>query len=203
MSANRVNTKPIYLGLTGGIASGKSTASQHFSSTGIPVIDCDHIVAHLWINHQLMRQNVQETFGFDIKTQEDKHKLASIIFDDTNMRNKLNQIIHPYVFEEIEKQKAHLLDKPLVVIDMPLLFEVGYQEHVDYTVLIDVPQATQIKRLRNRNQMPYSRILARIRAQMPLSKKRKMADFVIRNTGTIKQLNEQIDTIIQKVLYEK
>jgi len=203
MSAKHVKDRPIYIGLTGGIASGKTTASDYFRMLDIPVIDCDLIVANLWKHEKNMVERIERTLDIELKSQEDKKNLAHLIFNDDKQRKILNQIIHPYVFDEIEKQKISLIHQKIVVIDMPLLFEVGYENQVDYTLLVYVPQTIQIKRLKQRNQMKLVDIKSRIHAQMKLIEKKKWSNFVLDNTKSIEHLHHQIDDVIKRVLHEE
>jgi len=203
MSAKHVKDRPIYIGLTGGIASGKTTAANYFRTLDIPVIDCDMIVANLWKYEKNMVETIERTLAIELKSQEDKKNLAHLIFNDEKQRKRLNQIIHPYVFDEIEKQKISFIHQKIVVIDMPLLFEVGYEKQVDYTLLVYVPQAIQIKRLRERNHMKHDDIISRIHAQMRLIEKKKVSNFILDNTKSIEYLHHQIDDVIKRVLHEE
>lgn len=200
MSAKSVNTKTKSIGLTGGIASGKSVASAYFRQKDIPVIDCDQIVRELWQNSDAMNQEVYDTFGLSGKNAQDRVLLSDMVFKSDTKRELLNGIVHPYVFQEVEKEKAFYDRYPLVVIDMPLLFEVGYQHQVDHTLLIYVDQKTQIIRLRNRNGYKIKDALARIQSQMPLSEKKKLADYVIDNRGSLDDLYQSIDAFLKEIL---
>jgi dephospho-CoA kinase len=200
MSAKTVNTKTQSIGLTGGIASGKSSASAYFRQKDIPVIDCDQIVRNLWQENDAMNQEVYDTFGLSGKNAQDRVLLSDMVFHSEPKRALLNSIVHPYVFKEVEKEKAFYQNYPLIVIDMPLLFEVGYQKEVDHTVLIYVDQQTQINRLRTRNGYKTKDALARIHSQMPLSEKKRLADYVIDNRGTLIDLYQSIDQLLKEIL---
>lgn len=203
MFANNVSTNLIIIGLTGGIGTGKSTASLYFKSLGIPVIDSDHIVSTLWKEHEEMIKKAEAAFNMQIRSYEDRRKLANRIFENKHDRIKINEIVHPYVYEKIEQEKRLYHDQPIIVIDMPLLFEVGYQKHVDFTILVYIPQILQIKRIKERSKLTYRQIKDRIHSQMSLSIKKQMADFVIDNRGEIVDLHRQIDIIIKGLNHEK
>ncbi len=203
MSVQTVSTNPMIIGLTGGISSGKSTASSYFKKLNIPVIDSDLIVHDLWEKNQKMMQAVENKFGFPVRTHEDRQKLGHLIFHDVEKRETLNQIVHPYVFEEIEHLKKAYQNAPFIVIDMPLLIEVGYQPFVDDVVIVYVDQETQIERLMERDQINRDEALAKIRSQYLLEEKIKHADHVLYNNTTKADLYLQIDAYLRGLKDEK
>lgn len=203
MSVQAVKTNPILIGLTGGIGSGKTTASNYFQSLGIPVIDSDLIVKRLWKENREMVQQIEKTFGFSIQTELDRKKLAKIIFSDPKQREVLNQIVHPYVFQEVEKEKTFYTDRQKIVIDMPLLIEVGYNKKVDYVLVVYVSEDTQKSRLIQRDHLTEIEATKRIQAQMPLDEKKAYADVVLNNETTICDLHHQIDSFLRGLKDEK
>ncbi len=203
MSAPIVKTKSMIIGLTGGIASGKSTAADFLRSLDIPVIDSDQIVSKLWTENMDMNRQVVSHFGFTVKTKEDRRKLAKIIFDNPLEREALNHIVHPFVFEEIEKIKQTLKNEPILIIDMPLLYEVGYQTKVDYVLVVHVDQKTQIDRLILRDHLSYDEAFMRVQSQSSLDEKAKKADVVLGNQGTKDALYAQILQFLRGIGYEK
>ncbi|MDO9628956.1 MAG: dephospho-CoA kinase [Acholeplasmataceae bacterium] len=203
MSVQVVKTNPILIGLTGGIGSGKTTASNYFRYLGIPVIDCDLIVKRLWKENQMMVKQIEFSFGFSISSDEDRKKLAKIIFSDSKKREALNQIVHPFVFLEVEKEKEFYRDRQFIVIDMPLLIEVGYKKLVDYVVVVYVNPLTQKTRLMERDNLSLEEVTKRIQAQMPLDDKKAFADVVLENETTIGDLHHQIDSFLRGLRDEK
>jgi len=203
MSVQAVKTKPILIGLTGGIGSGKTTASNYFQSLGIPVIDCDLIVKRLWKENFEMVKRIEETFGFPIENDLDRKKLAKIIFNQNKKREILNRIVHPYVFHEVEIEKSFYMDRELIVIDMPLLIEVDYIQKVDYVLVVYVSEETQKTRLIQRDQLSLDEATKRIKAQMPLDEKCAFADVVLNNETTICDLYYQIDSFLRGLKDEK
>ena len=203
MSVQAVKTKPILIGLTGGIGSGKTTASNYFQSLGIPVIDSDLIVKRLWKENMGMVQKIEKSFGFPIENDLDRKKLAKIIFNDQEKREILNEIVHPYVFQEVEKEKSFYTDRELIVIDMPLLIEVGYRSKVHYVLVVYVSKETQITRLIQRDELSIEEATKRIKAQMPLDEKRAFADVILNNETTICDLYYQIDSFLRGLKDEK
>ncbi|PKK92356.1 MAG: dephospho-CoA kinase, partial [Tenericutes bacterium HGW-Tenericutes-7] len=179
MSVQTVKTNQTIIGLTGGIGSGKTTAANHFKSLDIPVIDSDEIVKNLWAFDDDMKHEIEETFGVVISSKDDKKSFAKKIFEDEDKREKLNQIIHPRVFNQIDVLKKTLRQDKIIVIDMPLLIEVGYQNKVDKVMLIYVDLHTQLKRIMARDHLSKKDALLRIQAQMPLEEKKAYADYIV------------------------
>ncbi len=203
MSVQAVKTKPILIGLTGGIGSGKTTASNYFQSLGIPVIDCDLIVKRLWKeNHEMVKQ-IEKSFGFSIQNDLDRKKLAKLIFSDLEKREVLNQIVHPFVFLEVEKEKLFYTDRQMIVIDMPLLIEVGYIEYVDYVLVVYVSEEIQKNRLIQRDSLSTDEAIKRIKAQMPLYEKKAFADVLLNNETSVCDLHYQIDSFLRGLRDEK
>jgi dephospho-CoA kinase len=200
MSVPNVSAKPIIIGLTGGIASGKTTALAHFKKLNIPVIDSDQIVRNLWESNNDMIQKAESHFGFSIHTSLDRKKLSDIIFKDQNQRETLNKLVHPYVFKQIEIEKKLLKESTVIVIDMPLLYEVSYQKKCDYVLVVYVDLKTQLRRLMRRSHLTKSDAFIRINSQMPLEEKAKLADVVLDNNKTIGTLNKQIDAFLGGLL---
>ncbi|RMC50511.1 dephospho-CoA kinase [Lactobacillus sp. ESL0263] len=191
----------LVLGLTGGIASGKSTADAFFLKRNLSVIDSD-VIAHDILNiDQLGYKKVISYFGQDILNSDrtlNRKKLGQIVFNDQSKLNVLNQITHPLIFSEIEDKitQNKLLKKPVVIVDAPLLFETKVKDYCDKTLLIAVPEELQLQRLMTRDRLNKTEALNRIKTQMPLSQKEKLADYVITNTGTIKELETKLANLL-------
>ncbi len=191
----------LVLGLTGGIASGKSTADAFFLKCNLPVIDSD-VIAHDILNiGQLGYKKVISYFGQDILNSDrtlNRKKLGQSVFNDQSKLNVLNQITHPLIFSEIEDKitQNKLLKEPVVIVDAPLLFETKVKNYCDKTLLIAVPEELQLQRLMTRDRLNKTEALNRIKTQMPLSQKEKLADYVITNTGTIKELETKLANLL-------
>ena len=203
MSAHHVKPKPYIIGLTGGIASGKTTASNYFQEKGLTVIDSDQIVKKLWNENEEMIQKVESLFGFQIRTKADKKKLSQAIFNDKKMRLKLNDIVHPYVFFEINTTIETNENEHLFIIDMPLLFEVGYEKKCDVTCLVYVNKKTQIERLMKRDSLTQKEAKKRVDAQLDIDKKKEKADVIFDNQLDLNYLYYQIDQFIRGLKDEK
>ncbi len=200
MSVQNVKNNPIIIGLTGGIASGKTTASAYFNKLNIPVIDSDLIVKDLWESNQEMIEKVESFFGLPIKTYEDRKNLGHLIFHDQEKREVLNRLVHPYVFNRIEQLKTLYKNHHVIVIDMPLLIETGYQELCDYILVVYVNLETQINRLMTRDLIDRDEALARIHSQLLLEEKIKHADLILDNNQKKDDLYQQIDTFLRGIL---
>ena len=191
MSVSPAKSKYI-VGLTGGISTGKSTAYEYLIQNGFFGIDCDTIV------HDLYKRN-KELLNFCKKTFNtvERKDISKIVFDDSNKREKLEVFIHPLVLDEIDKIVENA--DGLIVIDMPLLFEINYQEDVDLTVLIYLSKEQQIERLIDRNNLSKEFANKIIEAQMSLEIKMELADVVINNCQDINCLHKELDNLIKGV----
>ncbi|GAB2478971.1 dephospho-CoA kinase [Alkalibacterium psychrotolerans] len=186
-----------FLGLTGGIASGKSTASRFFKSKGIPVIDADVIARKAMESDQPAFKNVVDAFGTGIVTEDgqlDRKALGQLIFDDETKRRKLNAIVQDDIRQRIHQQKADYEEKeaPLVILDIPLLFEAGYEKEVNAVMVIYVDRETQVSRLMKRDNLTEEDAMKRIEAQYPIEEKADKADVVINNNYSVKETNKQL-----------
>ncbi|QTQ39623.1 dephospho-CoA kinase [Lactobacillus taiwanensis] len=193
-----------FLGLTGGIASGKSTADDFFKKKNIPIIDSDLIAHKIMEVGQAGYQAVVDYFGSKILTDNqtiNRRKLGEIVFNDQAKLKKLNSLTHPLVHQEIKRQMEHyrLNQEKLVVIDVPLLFESGFESLCDGVLVISISPELQLKRLMKRNNFTEKEALSRINNQMPLSEKEKRATYVVANTGTINDLEKRLSDLLQKI----
>lgn len=192
----------IVVGLTGGIASGKSTVSNMLKEMEITVIDAD-VESRLAVqNGEPAYKQIVLTFGEDILLPDgeiDRQKLGSIIFHDEQKRQILNQIVHPEVRRRMNEKKDAAIkrDEKLVVLDIPLLFESNLINMVDRTLLVYVDRSVQLARLMERNHLSKDEAEARIQSQMPLSKKMKLADKLINNNGSLAETKRQLDQILE------
>lgn len=191
------------IGLTGGIASGKSTVSTMLKEFGFEIIDADQIAKDVVQVGEKAYDKIIDNFGKEI-LQEDqtinRAKLGEIIFNNSEKRQLLNQIVHPAVRERMLVEKERLLtdERNSVILDIPLLFESKLTHLVDRTILVYVDEEVQLKRLMIRNQFNEQEAHARISSQMPLIEKVALADAVLTNNGTIEELREQIIELLNK-----
>ncbi|MDF1506997.1 dephospho-CoA kinase [Robertmurraya sp. DFI.2.37] len=193
----------IVVGLTGGIASGKSTVSNILREHGVPIIDADLEARLAVAAGEPAYKEIVAYFGQDIllPNQEiDRAKLGAIIFNHEEKRLKLNSIVHPDVRRRMIEKREHAVNagEKLIVLDIPLLFESKLTHLVDKTLLVFVNEEVQLKRLMARNQFTAEEALARIQSQMPLKDKIKLSDAIIDNNGTIEETKKQLTAILEQ-----
>jgi len=193
----------LIIGLTGGIASGKSTVSNMLKGLAIPVIDADVIAKEIVQKDRPAYRDIVRTFGTGILAEDlqlDRPKLGAIVFQDEGKRQLLNQIVHPAVRKEMLAQKEFFLQEghETVVLDIPLLFESKLTALVDKVLLVFVDDSVQRERLMTRNNFTKEEAEARIRSQMPLGQKVSLADEVINNNGTMEETKEQLLYVLSK-----
>jgi dephospho-CoA kinase len=192
----------LIIGLTGGIATGKSTASHILSEVGIPIIDADLISREVVMPGKEAYGKIVAFFGEDVLLVDDtlnRAKLGEIIFNDDEKRLKLNEIVHPAVRQEMKDQAMSYLNNGFakVIMDIPLLFESKLTHMVDETWLIYADPKIQLQRLMDRDGFTEKQALSRIHSQMPIDEKKTLADVVIINNGTKKELEKQLLQLIQ------
>lgn len=186
------------IGLTGGIATGKSTVSNILKKLNIKVIDADKI-AHNVLKYGDVREQIKDSFGNKVTNEHgeiDRKQLGKIVFEDNEKLRKLESITHPKIFEIID-YKLKKTEAELVVLDAPLLFETSLDEKVDETWVVYASKEIQIKRLKKRDNLKKEEALDRINAQIDLNKKVKKADVVIKNEGSLKELENKVKKLIK------
>ena len=190
------------IGLTGSLASGKTTVATMFKKCGAKVIHADNIVHQLLKPSGACYKKVVAFFGRDVCRGRhiDRKALATIVFRDARQRKKLESLIHPEVKKVIRRSLRKLKKtSATVVLDVPLLFESGLHKLVDVTVVVVSTQEKQLYRAHKYYTMTKAEALRRIKAQMPLRKKIQCADFIIDNNGTKKQTEKQVKLLWQKL----
>jgi dephospho-CoA kinase len=191
----------LVIGLTGGIASGKSTVSTMFKEMNITVIDAD-VEARLAVEKgEPAYMKIIAEFGQEIllpNEEIDRNKLGSIIFYQAEKRQLLNEIVHPEVRKRMKDkiQQSKQNQEEIIVLDIPLLFESKLTYMVDKTLLVYVDKDIQLQRLMERNSLNQVDAEARIHAQMPLSEKVRLADAVINNNGQLQETKNQLINLL-------
>lgn len=197
------------VGLTGGIGSGKSTVAALFRELGAEVIDADAIVHELQAKGSPVLDEIVRAFGpsvLDASGSLDREALGRIVFADAEKRARLGAIVHPRVGVEMQRrlQAARARGVDLVLLDIPLLLEGRSAGRAgasalpfDAVVVVFAPEAAQLERQVRRDGRPREDALQRIRAQMPLEEKKRLADFVIDNGGSLESTRAQV-----RALYE-
>ena len=193
------------VGLTGGIASGKSTVSLLLKDKGAVIIDYDEIAMQIIKPDKPAWFKVINHFGHEILNEEeyiDRKKLADIVFSDKRQLEFLNSFTHPEIINEIKSQLEYYksLQKEVVIIDAALLLEVGLDAIVDEVWVVTVDEKVQLERLMNRDKnLNKEQAMSRIRSQMPQEEKIKYADRVIDNSGSIEDTKVQVDSIWREI----
>lgn len=189
------------IGLTGGIASGKSTVTDMFRDLGAYVVDADVWARRVVEPGAKALDLIVSSFGKEILLPDgrlNRPRLGEIIFQDETARNRLNEIVHPRVRQGMrEETLEYLKDHPgePVIWDVPLLFEGETRKLVDKTIVVYVDESTQLQRLMDRNGFDEKESLARIHSQMPLSQKKERADYVVDNGGSMHDTREQVKRV--------
>ncbi len=184
----------LWVGLTGGIASGKTTVSNMLRELSIPVIDADGI-AHQGLVE--CKTEIINQFGFGVlneKGEIDRPKLADIIFKDPEQKTKLENILHPYVQGKVKQAKFDLTQKnaPVAVYDVPLLFEKNLQSQFDQIILVYAPDEIALQRLMKRNKLNREQALLRMKNLLDIEEKKKQAHVVFENHKDLSFLKQQV-----------
>jgi dephospho-CoA kinase len=193
------------IGLTGGIGTGKSRVAGFLRELGVTVIDADEATRAVQAPGTEGLRLLADAFGEEILTPEgalDRPRLAAIAFADPKARQRLNEIVHPLVrrwMAERQREAAARGD-PLVVLDVPLLFETRGTDGLDAVILVYAPEELQLKRLTELRGMDERAARERIAAQMPIDEKRRLASHVILNTGTLDELRAEAERTWAEVL---
>ncbi len=190
------------IGITGGIASGKSLVSHYLMELGLDVIDIDEIAREVVRPGCKAWAKITAQFGRGFLTSDgeiDRKKLGDAVFKDHKLLKKLNAITHPEIrrkmWKRIEVLRGDNHDA-LIFIDVPLLIESGFYKDMDRVVLVYVDEAIQIKRLIKRDGLSDAEAQRRLSSQMPIDKKLKLADYVIYNDGSVEETKAQVRKLL-------
>ena len=194
------------VGLTGGIASGKSTVSRIFASFGAKVLDADEVAREVLLPGQPAWTKLRRAFGqefFHSDGTVKRKQLRKLVFADPEKRSQLNAIVHPEVMKEINRRSEILsssVQTGVLLVDVPLLLEVGVANRFDKVVVVYVSKSVQINRLQQRDGISEEEAKQSLKAQMALSKKVEQADYVIDNSGTLDETQAQVQRVWQELL---
>ena len=193
------------VGLTGGIASGKSAASSIFIELGARLIDADSVARSLVAPDSSLLQEIVDTFGREILVEGgglDRRKLGDIVFNDKAKRRTLEGILHPAIAEETDGRIAVLKKvhpEGVIIVDAALMIEAGRHKRYEKLVVVHVDEKTQIERLVERDGLSVEAAEERIATQMPLDEKRGYADYVIDNSGAPEELRRQVEEVYKRL----
>lgn len=190
------------LGLTGGIASGKSTVSRIFAELGAIIIDSDLLAREVVAPGTDGLAEVVAAFGEEVLTADgemDRAKVGAIVFADPGKRKVLEQVIHPRVFQRALEIDQAAGEHDVVINDIPLLVETGQADRFDAVVVVDVPTELQVERMVRDRGMTVEEAEGRIAAQATREQRLAVATYVIENTGTLEELHEQVRQVWEKL----
>jgi dephospho-CoA kinase len=193
----------ILVGLTGGVATGKSTVAKMFKRCGAVVIDADQLAHDVVKPGKPAWLEIVKTFGRAVLNPDrtlNRRELGAVVFGNRTKLRQLEQIIHPRVAREqarLTKQAARKDPHAVVIYDVPLLFEAGIDKRVDHTIVVTANRETQIARLKKRNGLSRAEAIRRIRSQMPLAKKIQRADHVLNGTLSRPSLRQQVSLLLK------
>ena len=196
------------IALTGGIACGKSTVSGMLAQLGASIIDADQISRSLTAPNGDALPAIRRTFGdsvFNADGTLNRPALSAVVFSDKTAIEKLNAITHPLVKQQMDEQLAQCRKNgaPVVVLDVPLLFETSMQQMGDLVACVVAPEEVQIARMASRNGYTREEALSRIRNQMPVSEKARRSDIVIDTDKPLPELQKEIETLYQNWIARK
>ena len=193
----------VLIGLTGGVATGKSTVAKMFKQCGAIVIDADELARAVVRPGKPAWREIVRRFGSSVLNGDktiNRQALGQIVFQNPNKLRQLERIIHPRVAREqarLTRQAARKDPNAVVIYDVPLLFEAGIDKRVDKTVVVTADRETQIARLKKRNGLTRAEALRRIRSQIPLSLKRHRADYVLDGTKQPRKLAGDVNQLFK------
>lgn len=189
------------IGLTGSIATGKSTVARRLKELGLPIVDADVVARQVVEPGSETLEAIFKEFGEAALLPDgsmNREEIGRQIFGNKEKRDKLNAIIHPAIRKEMLRQRdEHVANgEPIVIMDIPLLFESQLQYFVDRILVVGTSEAIQTERLMQRNQLSKEEALQRIQSQIPVSEKMEQADAVIHNDGSMDELMKQVDAVV-------
>ena len=194
-------------GLTGGIGSGKSMVSGMLAELGAEVIDADQLAREVVQLGNPAWKEIVDHFGKEVLNRDqtlNREKLASIVFADPEARQALEGIVHPRV-HALFRQKVRELESKgatVVIYDVPLLFESGLEREIRPVIVVYVTDRVRVERIKQRDGLSNEEVRLRIKSQMPLEEKKRSADYVIDNSGTIEHTRAQVSKIWEKLLQD-
>ena len=198
----------LIVGLTGGIVGGKSTVASMFRDLGAKIIDADKLGHNVILPSKSAWKKIVKIFGKDILQNDltiNREKLGKIVFANQTLLKKLNEITHPEITKMIKKEinlaknKTHNQEKVLI-IDAALIYEAKIDRFMDKIIVVYIDKDEQIKRLIKRNNLSKDEALQRVKSQIPMEEKAKMADYVIDNSNSLDKTREQVEKIWQSLV---
>ncbi len=187
----------IFIGITGGIGSGKSTVCSLFEKKGIPIFFADSVAKNIVDFNSAVLEEIVDLFGervLNSSNKLDRKILAEIVFNDVELLNKLNEIVHPRVFDAFEQWRAKYSTKgSYAIVESALLFESGMFELLDYVLAVLTDANERIKRVSARDSVQAEQVIARMKHQISAEELLELSDFQIQNNGTMDDLSSKVN----------
>lgn len=187
--------------ITGGIGSGKSLATQTFKELGVKVLYADEIAKDIMVKNDLVRSSIISFFGsdaYDERGEINKNHIRKEIFNDTSKRNWLNHLVHPLVWEHINKEYNES-KAPYIIAEIPLILDANNQDKVDKVIVVDCSTNQQVERAMKRDNLSMEQVNKIISSQISRESRLKKADFIINNSSSIESLKEQVTNLHNKL----
>jgi len=191
--------------LTGGIGSGKTVVTRMFEDEGAHIIDFDYLARLIVEPDKPAWKDIVDYFGMGILLLDgtlNRSALAKIVFSDDKSRKVLEGFTHPRIFEKRDALLETIREQDpssIVIIDFPLLFELGLRKEVDKVILVYVPRDVQLERATKRDGLSPEEVEKRLNAQVPIAEKRSLSDFVIDNSGNLKHTRDQVRKVMREL----
>lgn len=192
---DKIVQRPYKVAITGSVGSGKSEAIKWFRDKGYLTISADDI-GHKLLDNPVIKKEISAYFGDQVisKDMVDRKKLGKLVFADPKKLDTLNKILHPQIITGIE-EFIEMADQKVIIVEVPLLFETGFEEMFDLTINIAAPPATRIQRLLIRDQLSEEEIVKRFNTQLPDDTKANLADITIDNDCQLECLYKQLEVL--------
>ena len=199
------------VGVTGGIGSGKTIVCSLFAKHGIPVVSADEIAKQLMQSDEALRSQLSLLLGSSTFRPDgllNRAHVAAKIFSDKSLQRKVNSLVHPKVEAEIDSRFAAIerSGKAIGIVEAALIYEAGYDKRLDVVIVVDAPEPDRIKRVVARDRSSTEEVRKRIAAQSPSEQKARKADYIIRNSGSLSELEASVDFLVlllQKTIKQK
>lgn len=187
------------IALTGNYGMGKSTVAGLFSEAGAVTLDLDDVVDEL-LREDAVIEEIRRVFGERVFSEKglDRSRVAEIVFSDKEKRELLERLLHPLVIERMKKFISKTDRRKVIIVEIPLLFEKGYENEFDMTITVYTDIETTLERLEKKG-IKRDHALMRLQAQMPVDEKIKRSDLVINNSGTIEETQRQVMKIYERI----
>ncbi|MFM6929102.1 MAG: dephospho-CoA kinase [Bdellovibrio sp.] len=197
-----------WIGLTGGIACGKSTVSRMLKDRDVPLVDADEIARDIVRPGSPGLKSIVDLFGEDVLLPDgslDRRKLGQIVFGNPDRLHSLEAITHPLIREEVRRRRRLFegMGAPLAIYDIPLLFETNSKDQFDAVIVVSCTKGQQKERLMRRNQWTEDEIEMRIASQLPIANKEQQADFVVVNNRDEQNLLKEVDRLMEWLEQQK